>query len=664
MIDIFEEETLKLDVKLKKGEAKDKKAKFIFVQDGKDLPPKEVDVKSGWRDASAKVEYKLPKVEDTKNGYKLEFRLEFDGKKLPGNQEWAVWPRNVGVKTFDADDKALPFARCRIYRGDRILDVVKADKDGAFNYQFQEPGDCTITGDPPFDLTEWKSGKDQGRAREAKLLRRWQAEIVKPEVVSTTKPVRQYVNLDPADNGQRGEGFEILIEVGAAGDRKVEESLRVALAGDEIFIEATFSRESKRDHPLPALSMLAEAATVTEEGKKHKGKVVLANDGGTAFFKLNLGRAGGDTCELKLGTTKEVGDATLKFENWRKLFYQVTRPKGFALPDLDLTIKCWEAVFVELERTHEVVLEEGQAPNDGKMYWVKGEDCGKTKGKQYFLIGAHNRDSILATYFTDPKSPRGFHISCAEVQCDVQRKQANDLKYPKGEKIKFPGASGKVPGMAIDIKKMFGAMYKLYEKNFMDGGTTVTYASWNNGKQGVDAKGGEVPSTHLAANYADYKSKNGCALIRLTDEMNDAATAGDTLTINVNLRLTWGPFAGDSDAKKSVILTPDSTREMNDTICHELGHCLKLTELPSVSIPGIGLNATEIKKKHGRCYSGKGHNGGHCADGMSESDFGKLDNFESKKLKCVLYGEGGGAGPGLFCKRCTEILKSIDMLGF
>ena len=60
----------------------------------------------------------------------------------------------------------------------------------------------------------------------------------------------------------------------------------------------------------------------------------LTDDGGMATFTVELGLAGGDTCEVRLSSVKDTFDdghvAPVKIQNWRRIWYQLRYPDTMA----------------------------------------------------------------------------------------------------------------------------------------------------------------------------------------------------------------------------------------------------------------------------------------------------------------------------------------------
>jgi hypothetical protein len=73
-------------------------------------------------------------------------------------------------------------------------------------------------------------------------------------------------------------------------------------------------------------------------------------------------------------------------------------------------------------------------------------------------------------------------------------------------------------------------------------------------------------------------------------------------------------------------------------------------------------------KEHSRWYSHRGHQGDHCATGMSGSaygDWGDLSGFKARNIgsfTCVIYGQNQLAkSPLSYCPECKEMLKAMEL---
>ena len=132
--------------------------------------------------------------------------------------------------------------------------------------------------------------------------------------------------------------------------------------------------------------------------------------------------------------------------------------------------------------------------------------------------------------------------------------------------------------------------------------------------------------------------------------------AGERVRINYTVLWALGEFLGESDGKRPNLqliaqLSNDST---NDVMAHELGHTMGAV-LKAVP-PGL------VASDHVWKYTGRGHQGPHCAFGAPAATF----NDASKNLtglgavcKCIMYGANrkpASNSNGRFCEKCRPFL--------
>ena len=123
----------------------------------------------------------------------------------------------------------------------------------------------------------------------------------------------------------------------------------------------------------------------------------------------------------------------------------------------------------------------------------------------------------------------------------------------------------------------------------------------------------------------------------------------------VHLHVARGPFGGMTDGLHQVVTTSYDTQGFCGVFVHELGHAVKmcLGETPP------GLSADD----HGRQYTGRGHQGPHCAHGISEEEWSTGQDFRSADGYCVMWGTSypGSSTPVTFCRRCAPFTKAQGM---
>jgi hypothetical protein len=294
------------------------------------LPAANEDVKGAYPNAKAKHDYKAEPVADGDDYYDVRYQAKLSppGKKPiveKGTETYRIWPHSFELEFTSTDGKAHKKARFRLeYEGGSKLIHQVAGDDGKWSTR-PEKSKCTVVMQAPWVF----DGKvtHHGHKRTYKVKKNpYQFEFVAPQVADPRKKTKQYVNLDAIEPWDKRTpfGHELKFKVGARGDLKRDAADRLASPGDIVYIQVDFTFATKRNKPKPKLldDGLKEAATSSNSDRTWKGKAELNADG-QATFKVELGHAGGDRCTVKIGADASAGDATLEFETWRRLYYEL-----------------------------------------------------------------------------------------------------------------------------------------------------------------------------------------------------------------------------------------------------------------------------------------------------------------------------------------------------
>ncbi|MDX2148499.1 MAG: hypothetical protein SFZ23_13350 [Planctomycetota bacterium] len=357
----FEETELTLICLLKQGKPVDTKVTFVVMLDGVEKTRVDGAVtadKHARTGKAATAKYTPEAVAADKTHHVLTYKAIADKEEYPTDDEIHVWPKKgkLACKN-EAGDKPFKGFKFKVMQNgeqfpkengaykataDNAEVEFKLDKGHTFALQGVEPFE--IVGEPEKNGTALRDLKCKGKLN-------FEAEFVTPK-----RPVdgalKQWVNLagEPAKKGTDGKGNEIEITLGVKGDR---DDLGVAKAeivggpGVFVFVKVKFSgpggKKSKRNTPktdLVAGLNLSDRAAVKEAATdpewEFTGKVELKETGGVGKFKINLGKAGGDTCQVSIGSTSACGNATLTFTNWRRIWYQIMAPDFMELEQRDL----------------------------------------------------------------------------------------------------------------------------------------------------------------------------------------------------------------------------------------------------------------------------------------------------------------------------------------
>ncbi len=646
--DCFEDSALRLRARLRDGAAKVSTATFTVLRDGARVADGSVstsgDVTFAWQ---------LALVAEAEASWTLEFRFTYDGDVYTGNRAFTVWPRSVRLRALHArTGQPVKGFRFTVAQGGAAQPADTGD-DGAVEHALAKPAPFEVSSEAPFVVREWT--RATGRAREAKVERKYKAAFHNPAKPTPDKAIEQRVNLATKDRGRDGLGSKVSVRVGAAGDAARAAGDRVGVQGDELFVKVLFTRASKRNSPLPAASGLRDAKVV---GALTTGKVTLGAQGEAAVIELELGVAGGDQCAVSVGVTPEANDETLTFTNWRALFYQATRPSTMSLPSLARITACLEEVHVRYDKYKELAFTEADGPPAGA--WFDGPMMGLPAGR-CVCIGDHNK-AHFHSKFDDAKNPVGVHVLLCHTQFDGgatahKSTPADTLSKTTHVKVPFPPGSATTAWChELDITTVNGQA-NVFPKAIQDGADAVRSATWTSlAAAGPHAgKSGAVPADHV---HIDWVSNTNVVTIKMPADAAAAIDAGARVRLNYTVLWALGEFLGESDGPRPNLqliaqLANDST---NDVMAHELGHTIGAV----LKAPAPGLAAGD----HGWKYTGRGHQGPHCAFGADAavfSDATKNLTGLSAKCKCIMYGENSkvaSGSNGRFCEKCRPFLDA------
>lgn len=645
--DCFDESTLHLRAVLKDGAATRKEATFTVLRNGAVIHTQQVQT------SDPKIDFLLPRVGDDEVSWTLEFKYQYGDDLYSGTRVYTVWPKTVLLRAVHRRTN-LPVKGARFtVTQEEENQAAETAETGEVVHNLAKPAPFTVDAESPWVVRGWT--RDSGRIREAKVERLYKAAFHAPKKPNPDKAIEQFVNHKTADKGRDCLGSTITVLVGADGDADTPVGSRIGTVGDELYVKVLFARKSKRNSPLPAVSGLTGASTV---GDLTSGKVVLGAGGASGEFTLELGLAGGDTCEVSVGVTAEANDQKISFINWRKLYYQATYPSTSAMPSMARITTCLEGVFVRYEKYKDLSFSDSDSPPAGA--WFDGPMMGLSAG-QKVCIGDHNKDHFHAK-FDDQKKPLGVHALVCHKQFDGGKTAHSSVitetiaKSTHG-KANFPPSSGTPEWChVLDITTVSGSA-NVFPKAIQDGADAVRSATWTSLAASGPHKGatGAIPADHV---HIDWVNNRDLITIKLPSAAATAVDAGVRVRVDYTVLWALGEFLGESDGKRPnmQLLVDMVNSSFNDVMAHELGHTMGavLKAVPP------GLTATD----HGWKYTGRGHQGPHCAFGAPAATFNNASKNLTglgAKCKCIMYGENSSKGSisnGLFCEKCVPFLSA------
>jgi hypothetical protein len=629
----------------------------------------------------AAIDYVLPDVPADADNYTLNASVSFknnliQNEKKDVGEAVRVWPKKF--KLVVKDEAGAPFKgfKFRTSQGpDDLGESVTDDAgEGTVNIK-KKTAEFTAAAVAPFMIKAGSLRKTSKRVYEVVGRRAFIPRFKDPVPPTDGKPLVQYVNLkkdwtdtaNPIPAGRCGNEVDVVVEVyddaGYAGGEN-----------DVVYVQVEFGRESKRNNPEPALRGADEIekksknpdGTKDEDKKTNNvqtGAVKLVKNVSGGFigtFKVDLGTAGGDTCTVKLSNTKGIFFGpkvpTLKFVNWRRLYYQLTLPQGATAPDLTRMSDALKDVFVEFKKYKDVAIATDAGPGGTALHWFDGAYMGES-GKKFLNIGDYNKDHFHGK-FVDDKTPVGVHVCCCHTQYDANAadcvKDFLNVEVDKTSLVTWTDGK-KVVGKDQWVGK------GMFPKFLKDGSDAFVSGTWQ--KVG---EGGTTPLT-AADVWINTGTNLGWFTVKLPDAARDFVNSADGKKVKLafTVKCAKGPYLGEADGAKGwlqLIVVKQAERVTNDVMAHELGHTLQ--QVVKRAPAGLAEN------DHGRKYQANGHQGPHCADGMTKENYangtgksgtGYAGNFAGKaECTCIMYGENGDGSSctGKFCDRCKPYLKA------
>lgn len=526
----------------------------------------------------------------------------------------------VEVSSVDEEGSALPDATFRVIAGQERRER-NTGSSGVRKEEYLPFGPITVEWLKPYHLIEWVDEK--GPKRKAKVKKVPPAVLVSPKKGTHT----QYVNA-PADEAFPELGHTLKVKVTLEGGK----------AGDKVYAKLTPGEEnSKRNDPKPEFVGGTTAAWCPDGGIEAE----LAGDAGTpdceAVLELECGLAGGDVFVLSVGGSEECADETLTITNWRRVFYQITRAADSQLPDTSVMQAALKDVYIEYDQYHEAIVADADVPAGSFM---SASDLGRGSGK-LLVVGNHNLDQ-LKSKFQDDKTPIGAHV----IVCDAQ--------YDGGE----PGswheqtivAEAEFAKKTItidepDLYDVFATAIQNGEPSLQSGSTWESLAPGGHADAG---KQGDLTADMVVFGVGRTPDK---VQVVLPPEAAAITAGGNKVKLTLKLLVARGPFLGEATEKHQLVVRLPDDAAMNGVLVHELGHALKQA-LAEVA-PGM------VEADHGRTYTEHGHQGHHCATGLSDADFAETD-YTFKTGACVMFGGGatdeGPPNDGKFCDKCRPFV--------
>ncbi|MCC7536778.1 MAG: hypothetical protein IT379_11220 [Deltaproteobacteria bacterium] len=598
--------------------------------------------------------------------YALTLKVFVDGEEKKDYQrEYRVFADDMTVTAELVGTGPLVGAELELHQVDptgtaEAVTVSRVTGDGGkLTYELALPSDVQIRWKRPWVIDHWEN--ETSRKPKAHLVRAFVAKLAFPDPTvdpdpdprpdpKTPRQHVQWVNL-AYDSAKPSQGSKIRIKVGAKDPSKAE-------AGDRVYLQAAFGSKNN-------------ARKTEDDGHAPGAKVSLDSTLGgdkTATFELELGPAGGDEVEIKVGGLADCTDDDVKIVTWRMLLYDVCAPDTLALEDGPKLGGGTGKTYPAAMRTwFDAVLAKAFV-----AYVLRGSSVTAATGEPYkssmlpkSYFGGSGGPDLYVRGVSDTR-PSGFgagDLRCVRVVFCDKAFAADSTRSPFSESVTIDASP-------FDFSVWNAHKEYVFERRMGPvGGDAIIPLAW---RADVDPK--KVPSTHPGLDNGKprkgsvdrswIKAKNLCWLqITLPPEIASfVGPASDTkcpVVLGFKVYTAFEINGSAAGANQVMVLRGDKPTAVASTVCHELGHSAGLTVYPTGVYkrkPPPGIAAPKPVPK-GTTYVGKGHTGSHCAEGLSATDR-KLASYQGKVGSCIMFGEGGAepATRTAFCASCLSIL--------
>jgi hypothetical protein len=650
-IHVWTDDPVNLSATLQGDKFKDvKKVEFVFKEGDTEVGRAEAafDVASG----AATGKWDKAKGPDKPAAVrKLNYHVEIDSKPLANlPDEIHVWAKELTVLAKGKDDKPYAGALAHISQTHvdnpsqyRTVDR-KTGSDGTITWRLAVPGAVSVTWEPPYFLIgPWT--KNTGIDWECKV------EKIAPVVLKSPEPGKrkQWVNLDP-DVAKPENGPIVKVTVVAGKDGPVE-------AGKKIYCKAVYGGDNSLRTPMTGAKKPNETLELNADPDAMGG----------ATFDVPVGYAGGDTVLIKVGSTADCIDGSTAIETWRKLSYELMSP---------------DCVTKRLAKNKD---DKWDLPKDA-LQWINTRV--EPLFVDYSLKASHIfPDSEITKYmhtaaFLQIPGGSGDYFVCPK---NLVFNEADPVPFGATDKrTTFVRCADETAGnlppalaeqTAVQATTNFKVPGTIFNVSMDDGSPSVTNVQW----QAVIAA--TAPPGHPGRASPNGPGKTGAlaaaAIKLLTMKTYQIVLEGEPATLvgadsatKCKIKVTWtwalaNRVNGSALGSKQLMHVCRPPRAIACTFVHELGHSAGMTILatgPRARPPPEGLPAPAAVPG-GFYYEGKGHNGSHCAFGLSDTDK-NLDSYAKKSGSCILFG-GGNDDPNpsrdRFCPTCIKYLRARNL---
>lgn len=575
------------------------------------------------------------------------------------SQELEVYNDWLEVASVRDDGSTVKDAGFKLLVNKRTHVKESTGEQGKVKVADLPPGPVKLEWQKPYSLDKYVEEKPTSLKAQLRVAKR--ASITWPKGTEK-KPHRQLINLT-ADAKAPQNGSKVTVKL------KLEDGV----AGDKIYIRQTLGgKNSKRNDVTLGLSGANCTAWAAEGGLE----LTLGDKAPEITVDVEMGKAGGDRVTLEVGGTDACKDAKVTIETWRRVWYQISAPKGTDPPGMQRLIKCMADVFIDYEevKADRQAIQQADAGMPAGA-WFDAKHIGGKAGDMYLNVGGHNRDWFHTKYFKKTKAPHECHVLYAHTQMDDKGQELKDttLTPATAKTIDWPPGSNSGTKVTAQSLKYSNHVFPV---DLAAGGPAFKSGTWS--EIGGAGRSGNLTKDDVHYLYPKFEDH---IAFKLPADAVQALKDGNNVKVSITCATMDGTFLGESMSEKKGAKWISTGRQLiathagekgkrtanstvNDVMAHEFGHTVDQVVEAGAEPPGLA------HADHKRQYTGMDHSGSHCADGLSDAKFGDgkgsgLASFAGQaKCRCIMYGENdqnGSNSNGKFCTRCKPFIRAQTM---
>lgn len=631
------------------------------------------------------------------------------------SQEVEVYHDWVELTTVGEDGSAYPNARFNVVvlQGGREVERranLSSGPRGVLRLTNLLPGDVRIDFKKPHHLVSWVSGSGCKLKAKVKLVPL--ARIVWPLLPRGGASHKQWVNLTAAPaNKDYGSVCTVTVrlEAGKAGDFVWA---KAAYAAAMVSPRNTHKRGIQNPED-PRPTWAGSGSTTTAK----KFTVVARGGNFEVDIPIECGLAGLDQISLWVGGTQACDDATLAITSWRKVKFEEIKPaaaiSSFAGNGIDAATKRViesrlrdSGIEPDIVRTATYAAADLQAQES-----VAGDYVGKSAAQKLVFMVSSRYNSIISAKSTLSASADTQTVAWADAvvstnqvsgTTDTQRNHRIERGFssvmPQTVTINAPYAVFPLDWTNTANQSVVGIRWKC-SHYLDDDGTWKDVAATTPGAGKMAWQNASVATAADIAKYVEFTNWRLLTFKLPTAAPGDAGNfltdAGKALWIKVEVKLHLARFAtlafasGGQIAMTTYVGTSTPTGAA-EVILHETGHNMGQSVVDrsnagatqtigstggtanfgrSSAVPGLtfGTPPTQFPGivQAGYMYTGKGHQGPHCARGLTRTQRG-LPNFGGLPGTCIMFGETDIAKRSArhFCFECKALIRGEDLSSY